>query len=221
MSRFRRRGSARTIAQTRSRRKPGTSSHSGSQRRPASYGAPAAWAARISSWIWAAGLAVRRPDDVRERDPRPLHVGLDEDGHVHVVEQDQPAPPAAIGVHPAVLVDRAGQVGDDERREREAGAGARAVLADRPPRVGDVDLQERMHRVLAVHEAQPVDHLVLRARERLHPAGGTVTGAEGASKQVHAADGAGPVARGRECRRSSQVRSRGGAAGPATAASEP
>ena len=122
------------------------------------------------------GLAVRRPDDVRERDPRALHVRLDEDGHVHVVEQDEPAPPAAIGVHPAVLVDRAGQVGDDECRERETRAGAGAMLANCPPRGRDVDLQERVHRVLAVHEAQPVDHLVLGTRERLDSTGGVVVG---------------------------------------------
>jgi hypothetical protein len=139
-------------------------------------------------------LAVRRPDDVRERDPGPLHVRLDEDGDVHVVEQDDLVPPAAVGMHPAVLVDGPGQVGDDERREREPFAGAGPVLADRPPRVGDVDLQQRMHCVLAVHQAQPVDHLVLCPREGLHPTGGPVTRRDRTTTDVHAAD---PAARAR------------------------
>jgi len=73
---------------------------------------------------------------------------LDHRVHVHLVEDDQPVPPIAVGVHPFVLVYGCGETGDDERGKGERLPGAHFMFADHPARMGHIHFDQGMDGML-------------------------------------------------------------------------
>ena len=102
--------------------------------------------------------SVDRTHDMRKPELPPLNRNLDNGRHVHVLEQHAATEPITQGVDLWVRGDRPSEASKDKRGERDALTSALSLLPQQAARPRDIHLEQTVHHVLALAEAQGVEH---------------------------------------------------------------
>src|SRR6187397_90289 len=102
---------------------------------------------------------------MRKAELSPLHRNLDDSRHVHVVEQHAATKPIAQGVDLWVCSDGPSEARKDKCGKREALTGAVSLFPQQAARPCHVHFEQTVHHVLALAEAQRVEHQATLGRE--------------------------------------------------------